>query len=386
MGLYLGPERSGIPWLLDPGSPELAALAPEIGRREPETPCDAEAVASDLDALPPLMRQQHFGVATGLVATDEAEKAIDAARDRIRADRPRTWGDAIGDLNDELRLALRDRHFRIDGGRSSRIRAGEPVANIDQDAPAVEVAERHGVLCVTIRRLWGSAEDDRVLWDWARASAEHFAYDRIVVDLRGNSGGNDAITLEWLLPSLAADATIPGTASGWYVNGASLGFWNSAALVEARDGLDAVPVYHREHRHTPSPDDVLELRAEVEDEVEAGERPWHGKMLVYVDGKTCSSGESSSWLLRHGLGAQVIGRRTAGMLEYGNIVPYVLPDSGLCVRLPTKRNDFGIPMELVGFPVHTELDPRTPLDDVARDFDRIHRDGSYGGGNSAISP
>jgi hypothetical protein len=68
------------------------------------------------------------------------------------------------------------------------------------------------------------------------------------------------------------------------------------------------------------------------------------------------------------------------MLEYGNIVPYVLPDSGLCVRLPTKRNDFGIPMELVGFPVHTEMDPRTPLDDVARDFDRIYR------GDSAISP
>jgi hypothetical protein len=380
VGLYLGPERSGIPWLLDPGSPELALLAPEIDRRGPETPCDADAVARDLDALPSLMRAQHFGVATGLIGFDETDKAIAAACDRILTDQPSTWGDAIGDLNDELRLALRDRHFRIDGARPSRIRADEPVADVDESAPAVDVIERHGVLCVTVRRLWGNAADDRALWAWARASAEHFAYDRIIVDLRGNSGGNDAITIAWLLPSLTAGVDIPGAVSGWYVNGTSLGFWNSSALVEARDGLDGVPMYHREHRHTLSPDDVLELRIESDDDIPAGERPWHGKMLVYVDGNTCSSGESSSWMLRHGLGARVIGHRTAGMLEFGNIVPYVLPDSGLCVRLPTKRNDFGIPMELIGFPVHIEMDPRTPLEDVARDFDRIYRS------DSAISP
>jgi hypothetical protein len=110
VGLYLGPERSGIPWLLDPGSPELALLAPEIDRRGPETPCDADAAARDLDALPSLMRAQHFGVATGLIGFDETDKAIAAACDRILTDQPSTWGDAIGDLNDELRLALRDRH------------------------------------------------------------------------------------------------------------------------------------------------------------------------------------------------------------------------------------------------------------------------------------
>ncbi|HEY2792393.1 MAG TPA: S41 family peptidase [Micromonosporaceae bacterium] len=380
MGLYLGPDRSGLPWLLDPASPALAAAARDIAAREPDTRCDATAVAQDLDALPALMRTQHFGVATGIVGFDEAQHAIEAARDRVRAEHPSTWGEAIGDLTDELRLALRDRHFRIVGGGPSRIRADEPTADVDQSASAAEVEVRHGVLCVTVRRLWGNADDDRVLWDWARASAEHFAYDRIVVDLRGNSGGNDAITLEWLLPSLAAGVDIPGTSSTWYVNGTSIGFWNSSALVEAADGLAAVPIYHREHRHTPSPDDVLELRTETDDEVEAGERPWHGRMLVYVDGNTRSSGESSSWLLRHGLGARVIGQPTAGMLEYGNIVPYVLPASGFCVHLPTKRNDFGIPMELVGFPVHTELDPRTPVDDIARDFDRIYS------GSSAISP
>lgn len=57
------------------------------------------------------------------------------------------------------------------------------------------------------------------------------------------------------------------------------------------------------------------------------------------------------------------------MIEYGNIVQYVLPRSGLVVSLPTKSNDYGFPVERVGFPVDIPLDPATPVEDVVRQFD-----------------
>jgi hypothetical protein len=373
---YFGPERSGVRWLLDPSAPGLAGLARAVQVRTEDTECEPEAVAADLCILPELLRDRHFGIATGLVAreaADEAERLIRAARDRVLAQRPRSWGEALGDLNDELRMCLRDRHVSLRGSGRSRIRCDEPAAAVDQGAPAVEVDDRHGVLCVTLRRFFGGADDDKRLWEWARDSLSHFSYERIVVDLRGNEGGNDAIMLEWILPVLRAGVRIPGTSAGWFVGEAPLGLWNPAALIEARDGRDAVPSWHLAHRHVPSPGDVLHVREEGDDgPLPAGVRPWDGTMLVLVDAQTKSSGESAAWMLRYGVGGALIGGRTAGMIEYGNIVPYLLPASGLHIGLTTKHNDYGVPIELTGLPVQAELDPATPLSEVAHAFDRLH--------------
>jgi hypothetical protein len=370
-----------VRWLLDPASPRLAELAAELKARTADTPCEPEAVAADLAALPGLIRERHFGRATGLVpeaAAAESEQLILAERDRVLSVRPRTWGAALGDLSDQLRICLRDRHVSLLGSRHSQIRADEPAADVDQSAPAVEVAGRHGVLCVTVRRFWGSPEDDRSLRDWTRGSLSHFRHERIIVDLRGNSGGNDAFMAEWILPVLPPGAEIPGTSTGWFVGKAPLGIWNPAALIEAREGRDAVPAWHRAHRHVPAPGDVLRAQAEAADEpLPAGVRPWAGRLLVLVDGQTRSSGESAAWMLRHGLGGRLIGGRTAGMIEYGNIAPYLLPASGLHIGLTTKRNELGVPAELVGLPVRAGLDPRTPLGTVAREFDDLYRDAGH---------
>jgi hypothetical protein len=375
--LYLGPERSGVRWLLDPSAPELAGLARAVQARTEGTQCEPQAVAADLSMLPQLVRERHFGIATGLVAektADKAEQLILEARDRVLSERPRSWGEALGDLNDQLRMCLRDRHVALRGSGQSRIRSDEPLAAVDQNAPAVEVEDQHGVLCVTIRRFFGGADDDKRLREWASGSLSHFSNERIVVDLRGNEGGNDAIMLEWLLPVLQAGVRIPGTSTGWFVGEAPLGLWNSAALIEARDGLDAVPSWHRAHRHVPAPGDVLQVRGEGDDgPLQAGVRPWDGKMLVLLDGQTKSSGESAAWMLQHAVRGRLIGARTAGMIEYGNIVPYLLPASGLHIGLTTKHNDYGVAIELAGLPVQTELDPRTPLSTVAHAFDRLYR-------------
>jgi len=377
--LYLSPQRSGVPWLLDPASSRVAELARALKERTPETPCVADAVATDLAQLPELLRQRHFGVATGLIGVDkvaEAERLIAAAESRVRDSQPTTWGAALGDLSDALRITLRDRHVLLLGSVESRIRAEEAAANVEDDAPAVETTDVDGVLCIRLRRFWGGAEDDRQLWAWSALSREHFHHQRIIIDLRGNTGGNDAVMWEWMLPAVLPGTKVPGTATGWYVGETPLGIWNSAALIEARDGRDAVPTWHLRNRHRPTPQDELIVRAEDGDEaVPPGDAPWHGRMLVLVDAGTRSSGESSAWMLRHGLRARVIGQPTAGMIEYGNNVPYLFPASGLHIAMPTKRNDFGMPVELVGFPVDANLDPATPIVEVARDFDRLYSGG-----------
>jgi hypothetical protein len=375
--MYLGPERSGVRWLLDPASPDLARLAKQVETRSEDSPCDPEAVAEDLAALPALLADRHFGIAAGLVtrqAADGVAELIEAARDRVLRTKPARWADALGDLNDALRLALRDRHIFLTGSRASTIRAGEPAAAIDHDAPAIEVREASGVLCVVLRRLWGGAEDDRLLWDWAADSLRHFEHDRIVVDLRGNGGGNDSITYKWISPVLPAGTTVPGTSADWYVGDTPLNVWNTVAMIEAGQGAAAVPSWHRDHLTEPAPADTLTIRLEDADEpLPTGEQPWTGRMLVLTDCRTGSAGEWSAWMLQHALAARLAGSRTAGVIEYGNVAPYLLPASGLQIMLATKHNDLGQPVELVGLPVHTQLDPRTPLADVARDFDDLYK-------------
>jgi C-terminal processing protease CtpA/Prc len=94
-------------------------------------------------------------------------------------------------------------------------------------------------------------------------------------------------------------------------------------------------------------------------------------MLVLVNRDTRSSGESSAWMLHDGVGARLLGSPTAGMIEYGNVVPYVLPGSGLVINLPTKRNDYGIAVESVGFPVDRPLSDDVAAVEVATEFEAL---------------
>jgi hypothetical protein len=343
MSIYL---EGTLPWLLDPESPELAALAKEATAREPSTPCNPDALAADTDRFAALLRERHFGVATGRVGLPD-----------VTLPRAETWGELAG-LQEELRGALIDNHVKFFGARQP---AGAT------EGPAVERRVIDGVLVLRIRRLFGTPEDERMLDAWAASADDDFAHDRIVVDLRGNTGGNDGHTYEWVERRLRH---VEGfcTSTGWSVRGKPLGYWNSAAWRQALYGRDAVPAGFLEQRHDPQPGDELELDVETYD-LPAGDSPWAGRMVVLVDRGSRSSGESSAWLLREGVGARLVGEPTFGMIEYGNIVQYALPGSGLVIGLPTKSNEYGFPVERVGFPVDVALDPATPVEDVVRQFD-----------------
>lgn len=354
MSLYLDRERAGIDWLLDPESPELRELVADAEVRRPETPCDADALARDAESLAKLIAERHFGVATGLV---EAPDAAVAAWERRLAARPRTWGDAVAELQRDLREALGDEHIRLLGARDRQA---------DALGPSVEEEVVEGVLVLCVRRLIGGSEDEELLARWSATGDRHFAFDRIVLDLRGNSGGNDGHTFEWARRRFR-EVPLHVRESRWEVRGKSLGSWNAFAWRDAREG-EAVPPHLVSGKHDPRRDDRIELH-QTDWPLEAGDQPWDGRMLVLVDRGTRSSGESSAWMLHEGLGARLLGSPTMGMIEYGNIVPYVLPDSGLVINLPTKHNDYRRPVESVGFPVDVALDGDVPAATVASEFE-----------------
>ena len=282
-----------------------------------------------------------------------------AAWERRLAARPRTWGDAVTELERGLREALRDEHIRIPGAPPSQGREDEP-------GPAVEEDVVDGVLVLRVRRLIGGREDEAQLARWSADSDRHFAFDRIVLDLRGNAGGNDGHTYEWARRRFRP-VSHHVRESRWEVRGKPLGSWNAFAWRAACDP-EAVPPHLVAGKHEPHPDDEIEL-CRTDWPLEAGDRAWQGRMLVLVNRGTRSSGESSAWMLHDGLGARLLGSPTRGMIEYGNIVPYVLPDSGLVISLPTKRNDYGFAVESVGFPVEGPLTENVAAADVAAEFE-----------------
>jgi hypothetical protein len=306
-----------------------------------------------------VLRERHFGVATGLVPSPEE---VLAAWTRRLSAQPATWGAAVAELQFDLRETLRDEHVRLLGAPRWRDERAEQ----EEPGSAVEETVVSGVLVLRVRRLIGDSEHEAQLARWRADAERHFSYDRIVVDLRGNPGGNDGHTYDWASRRFRA---VPRHVreSVWEVRGRPLGTWNAFAWRAAHDTA-AVPPHLAAGKHDPQPEDRIELR-HTEHPLEAGDRPWDGKMVVLVDRRTRSSGESSAWMLHDGLGARLAGSPTTGMIEYGNIVPYALPESGLVIQLPTKRNDYGFAVESLGFPVDVALADGVPAAEVAAEFD-----------------
>jgi hypothetical protein len=218
-----------------------------------------------------------------------------------------------------------------------------------------------------LRSLVDSGGNDRLLNQWRADHQRQFTRGRIIVDVRGNPGGNDVYTYHWFAEHVPAPVTVE-VSQTWRQAGEVLNLWNAAVTIRLAQGPAAVPDWIREKRLQPAPDATLTVAAE-QHRVETGNSPWHGRMLVLTERNTGSSGESSAWALHQVFGARLAGGRSRGCFTFGNLAPYLLPRSGLLIYLASKWNDYG-EFEMVGLPVAVELDPGTPLPAVAADFDR----------------
>lgn len=194
--LYLDPDTAGIPWLHDPANEYVPEVLGTYDQRRPDEACDPRALAADIDDALVLICQRHIGIAAGEFAGPALDRELanwaTRWRHRLLAERPATWGNAIGIDEYQLRRVLGDSHCNVPGEDPTRVAAADPRLNehsINDPGPAAEVHLVGDVLCARLRRFGGSPDDIQALSDWAAAHQEHFSYDRIVVDLRGNSGG-----------------------------------------------------------------------------------------------------------------------------------------------------------------------------------------------------
>lgn len=365
---YLPTTRSGVDWLIDPEHARMVELGAALRERTPETPVDLDALDQDIDLLASLIRDRHAFVVLGRCAEDAADDVLARWRSRLRRERPSTWGEAVGEVVPQLREALGDNHLAMGSDATSRAR--RPVQGPDP-GPAWESrdsATTDDVAVVRIRTLTEDATTSAALIA-GREDRSPFASDRIVVDLRGNGGGDDSFVQRWVAPMVSAGFSTP-TVSCLSVGDSPLMIWNHLAFLRLRHPDQPSPSALLPLRHTPSPGDELSVR-DVGGHVPVGETPWRGRMLVLVDGGTASSGESAAWFLREAVGARIAGGRTLGLFESANMAPYVLPHAGLTVTLPSQWVRTPEPVEFVGLRLDHELDVRTPLADVARDFDAV---------------
>lgn len=372
--LYLQPSQSGVSWLLDPQSPTLAGLVRVARERTAATPCNASALAGDLEDLQALLQQRHFGLATGIVDAPSLPTRIETWRQRLHAERPSRWGAALGADIYGLRRLLRDNHLRAAGEdreilAAADVRAAE-VAHGREDGPLISTTEQSGVLCIRIRQFGGTSRAaEECMLAWQNDHARHFGYDRIVVDVRSNPGGADSYTLRWIAEHARNPVHYP-PGNMWTVDGKRLSLWNSAAVQEAVGGSDSLSDSLREGRPDPRPSSNLSVQTD-EDAVPAGPNPWPGRMIVLLDRLSASAAESTAWILQTAFGARLAGGRSGGFLAYGDLAPYFLPRSGLMINIGTHYLGWS-DVEMVGHSVDVALDPRTPLDAVAADFDRIY--------------
>lgn len=204
---------------------------------------------------------------------------------------------------------------------------------------------------------------------WQQAHERHFSHDQIVVDLRGNPGGSDRFIVGWIGDHVATEVVWPPWRE-WRIGGQILNPWNVSVIAEATlDGQELATDFDRSmYRLTPS--SRLDL-VEEPFAIPKASAPWQGQMLVLTDRGSASAAEGGAWMLRVGLGAHLIGGRSAGTVSFGNMAPYLLPRSGLLVDLPTasaSRHE----ESMVGLPVDLAIDIQTPLREVAANFNQLH--------------
>lgn len=247
------------------------------------------------------------------------------------------------------------------GGEPLRFerRAPHELPHGDKD-PVYEWRSVGDASIVVVRRLWGSPAEHTMLDAMAKDYGEHRKKPVIVFDFRGNGGGDDGYVWAWV--DRAARGTFPPPYVELRIGSATAcGDWNNRVVdqisydrVDTAEGRAerAAFVAKAPLGGTPgAPSQVLDTSGGEA----TSKDPYRGRVFVLVDHGSASSGESGPEMLRIALGATIVGERTGGYAEFGNIRPYVMPRTGVVWQLASKRNYYPEPRDGVGFPVDAYL-------------------------------
>jgi len=220
------------------------------------------------------------------------------------------------------------------------------------DAPVYAWRLVNDVAVIVVRRLFGPPADLATLRRLADDYPAHAAAKAIVFDFRGNGGGDDSYVHAWIDRAVRGRWRPPYFEIGIVGARKPCGDWNELVAAQLRDGRADLPdaraardAYWKKAALV-TPDSVQSV--DLADETASAPSPYRGRVFVLADRTSGSSGESGPEMLRASIGATLVGERTAGYLEYGNIRPWVMPRTGIVWGLASKRNYYPEPCEGVG--------------------------------------
>jgi hypothetical protein len=228
---------------------------------------------------------------------------------------------------------------------------------------------------ITVRSLLGTGAQMKQLGQLVKDYDEHRRFARIVFDFRGNGGGNDSPVFGWIAKAKkgtwasGAERELMGALTPCQI-------WNPLLERQIRDGSVDTPQARAEREQVRSrwprgPHRAAWVFRSGLDEDES-EHPYTGRVYALVDRYAASSGEGGPMLLKSALGATLIGERTSGTYEFGDVRAYILPHSGVRWNLATKVMLVAQPLETVGLGVDAYLaDARAPVEQILPMLDQL---------------
>lgn len=190
-----------------------------------------------------------------------------------------------------------------------------------------------------------------ILKSYAAAAKKYIGKKNIILDLRGNPGGDDEYSLDFI-------ESLLGGKLDWLTGenySTELAFLVSKPIADSiktvavyKEGLNHYLPFYKKHKKV--------WVSFFQKSARKAKKPaFEGTLYVLADRNTASSGESSLFFAKCGLAKTkqivFVGENTAGCLTYGNIIAYRLPISGLLVTCSSSKYQYrmdGTPVSIEG--------------------------------------
>lgn len=215
--------------------------------------------------------------------------------------------------------------------------------------------------------------EDPVWRGFTDAVAQALRADAVMVDLRGNGGGDD--TQGSALANALADADVPWDAERVHdrltVETLTLQLnWllqQRVAHPEVEPRIAEISTARTAALKRSASEPEYRIRPQPGPAFTPGPKAFVGKVAILVDGDCGSSCESSLESLRKAPHAKVFGERTGGYINFGNLSRFTLPHSGIRLGLPSKYNEYpgGAIYDKVGYAPDVEVKAGSDAFDAA---------------------
>jgi C-terminal processing protease CtpA/Prc len=212
-------------------------------------------------------------------------------------------------------------------------------------------------------------KDDPVWKDFERVARDLLRKDALIIDLRGNGGGDDARGRQ--LANILVDGEVALGVTKWHARKTPETLtllMNSYATQGPAEHVRQLIAETKRER-----DEAVARRGpewKVEDATPrtttVGPKAFSGPIAILVDAACASSCESTLQFLRAHPKARVFGERTAGQIHFGDIGTFAMPNSRIRIILPTAFAELASGFhDRVGFEPDVQTPQGTDAFDVA---------------------